>query len=411
MNFLKLFKKPNLIAAHRGNISEKPENTLSALVSSICKCDFIEIDVQLTKDLVPVIIHDDTLGRTSDVSKIDRFKDRMSWRVCDFTLEELQSLDFGSWFDQEYEPVLTLQKALCFVKEYHLFLNIEIKDMSKTFADEIVVQIIIDMIKKTQTVHLVLLSSFYHPYLPMCKKRSSQIPTAALQMYKHPNNLIDYLHTLQVDAYHPQNEITDQKIVSSLRKAGFFVNVFTVNTIERKKQLFDWGVNGVFTDVLETSLKTQVVDYKFIADCHLGKLAKYLRIMGVDTLFFPHIDDDELIMLANEEKRIILTRDRELSQRKNAPVLFLEPTDTKAQLKTLIHCYRLNEHPAPFSRCIVCNSPLQVIEKSKIEERIPEKVKKYFDYFEYCPLCDRIYWKGDHYRHMMEFLEQVLKES
>jgi len=162
---------------------------------------------------------------------------------------------------------------------------------------------------------------------------------------------------------------------------------------------------------LETEIETQPLSYKFIADCHLGKLAKYLRIMGFDTLFFPQIEDDKLIVIANEENRIILTRDRELSQRKNAPVLFLEPTDTKEQLKTLINYYHLKEHPVPFSRCIVCNSPLQVIKKEKIIDRLPEKVKKYFNYFEYCPACDRIYWQGDHYRHMMEFLEQVLKES
>ena len=149
---------------------------------------------------------------------------------------------------------------------------------------------------------------------------------------------------------------------------------------------------------------------KFIADCHLGKLAKYLRIMGIDTLFFPHIEDDKLIIIANDENRIIITRDRELSQRKNAPIFFLEPTDTKAQLKTLIDYYELKEHPSPFSRCIVCNTQLQFIEKEKIIDRLPEKVKKYFDYFEYCPTCDRIYWQGDHYRHMMEFLEEVLKE-
>jgi glycerophosphoryl diester phosphodiesterase len=145
MNFLELLKKPNLIAAHRGDRSQKPENTLSALASSIGKCDFIEIDVQLTKDLIPVIIHDDTLGRTSDVSEIKKFEDRRPWRVSDFTLKELQSLDFGSWFNHEYEPILTLEKALSFVKEQHLFLNIEIKDMSSTFADEIVVQIILDL--------------------------------------------------------------------------------------------------------------------------------------------------------------------------------------------------------------------------------------------------------------------------
>ncbi len=151
--------------------------------------------------------------------------------------------------------------------------------------------------------------------------------------------------------------------------------------------------------------------YRFIADCHLGKLAKYLRIMGFDTLFFPHIEDDDLVIMANDEARIILTRDRELSQRKNTPVFFLEPTDTKEQLITLIEHYHLKDHPAPLSRCIVCNSPLQVIKKEEIVDRIPEKVKKHFDYFEYCSECDRIYWQGDHYRHMMEFLKQVMQES
>ncbi len=76
------------------------------------------------------------------------------------------------------------------------------------------------------------------------------MPTAALQMYKHPSKLIDYLHTLQVDAYHPEDKITKQKTVASLREAGFFVNVFTVNKTKRKKKLFDWGVNGIFTDFL-----------------------------------------------------------------------------------------------------------------------------------------------------------------
>lgn len=150
--------------------------------------------------------------------------------------------------------------------------------------------------------------------------------------------------------------------------------------------------------------------HKFIADCHLGKLAKYLRLIGFDTLFFPHIEDDMLITIAQKESRVILTRDRELSQRKNAPVILLEPKDTKEQLKTLINHYHLKEHPIAFSRCIVCNTPLQVVDKEKITDKIPEKVKEHFDYFEYCSVCDRIYWQGDHYRHMMKFLEQVYEE-
>lgn len=149
----------------------------------------------------------------------------------------------------------------------------------------------------------------------------------------------------------------------------------------------------------------------FVADCHLGKLAKYLRLMGFDTLYFSQIDDNDLITLALEQDRIILTRDRALSERKNVPVLFLESKETRQQLQTLISRFRLKEHPAPFSRCIVCNSPLQVVEKSKVLHRLPEKVKRYFAHFEYCPICDRVYWHGDHYRNMKQFLESVLKDS
>lgn len=148
----------------------------------------------------------------------------------------------------------------------------------------------------------------------------------------------------------------------------------------------------------------------FIADCHLGKLAKYLRLMGFDTLYFSQIDDDDLIRLALEQNRIILTRDRLLSERKSVPVLFLDSTETEAQLQTLISHFRLKEHPAPFSRCIVCNTPLQVVAKEKVRHRLPQKIQRTFSHFEYCPHCDRIYWHGDHYRRMQQFLESVLED-
>ncbi len=149
----------------------------------------------------------------------------------------------------------------------------------------------------------------------------------------------------------------------------------------------------------------------FIADCHLGKLAKYLRLMGFDTLYFPQMEDNDLIALAIEQNRIILTRDRALSERPNIPVLFLEHKETAQQLRSLIRHYQLTEHPVPFSRCIVCNTPLQIIDKSEIIEKVPEKVQKHFSTFEYCNRCDRIYWKGDHYRRMQQFLENICKDE
>ena len=149
----------------------------------------------------------------------------------------------------------------------------------------------------------------------------------------------------------------------------------------------------------------------FIADCHLGKLAKYLRLMGFDTLYFTHISDNDLIALANAENRIILTHDKGLFERKKAPCHLLKSTEIKVQLRELIDTYDLKAYKNPFSRCIVCNTPLQSIEKSEIIHRVPEKIKTHFSHFEICTQCDRIYWHGDHYRHMKRFIDSVLEEN
>lgn len=148
----------------------------------------------------------------------------------------------------------------------------------------------------------------------------------------------------------------------------------------------------------------------FVADCHLGKLAKYLRMMGFDTLYFSSIDDDDLIRLANKEERIILTRDRELCERNKAPCLLLHPVDTVAQLKKVITEYRLKTQQAAFSRCLVCNAPLRYIDKKEVAGSVPPKIEKFFSDFETCPECGRIYWHGDHYKHMKELIDTILEE-
>ena len=146
-----------------------------------------------------------------------------------------------------------------------------------------------------------------------------------------------------------------------------------------------------------------------IADCHLGKLAKYLRFMGIDTLYFPQIDDNDLIELANKEKRTILTRDRELYERKKAPCILLESVEIGKQLEEVIRTFNLVNHNIDFSRCIVCNEPLIKVDKEDIIDRLPPKVIKHFSYFEICRVCDRVYWHGDHYKRMKNFLGKVLE--
>ncbi len=254
MSFLKLFKRQGLIGAHRGKSALYPENTLTALKYSIGSCDFVEIDVQLSSDKVPVIMHDDTLQRTTNIKEIQAYKTRIPYKLSDFTYKELASLDYGSWFydlEKRPEPLLTLQRALKFVKENQLYINIEIKDMHDSFSDEEVVSIVLSQIKDSNTQELIILSSFRHQYLPLCKKRQPCIPTAALVENEHPKNLIKYLKSLHVDAYHFNNGLVDEKIIKNLKDAGFYINIYTVDNPKRRQQLFDMGVNGVFTDCLE----------------------------------------------------------------------------------------------------------------------------------------------------------------
>lgn len=130
--------------------------------------------------------------------------------------------------------------------------------------------------------------------------------------------------------------------------------------------------------------------------------------MRIDTLYFPQIDDNDLIATAQEQQRIILTRDRGLSQRKNAPVFFLGSEELPHQLQQLQRHFHLDDYRSLMRRCTLCNTPLQVIEKSSIVQRVPEKVRDRFTYFEYCPHCDRVYWQGDHFQRMTAYIERVL---
>lgn len=270
MEFDRLFKRQQLVAAHRGARSIRPENTLCAFEASLGKCDFLEIDVQLSRDGRLVIFHDETLERTSDVIGINEFTGRRPWRLDEFDFAELQQLDVGSWF-LEADPfgtirkgeveradlsalfpqrLLTLQQLLSFVAGNRLPVNLEIKDLTGTPHDEKIVRRIVEAVYQEACAPLVLISSLKHGYLQECASLAPDIALAALQEDQHPDDLISYLKSLGVCAYHPEDSITDAALVTMLNSAGFHVNVFTVNDQARKEQLFAFGVKSVFTDFL-----------------------------------------------------------------------------------------------------------------------------------------------------------------
>jgi len=151
---------------------------------------------------------------------------------------------------------------------------------------------------------------------------------------------------------------------------------------------------------------------KFIADCHLGKIAKYLRIFGFDTLYFQSIDDDYIIEIAIKEERFVLTSDKELYRRlKNHNALYLEHADFETQLKEIFHHYGLFDKCKPLSRCIKCNGEIEKIDKLEAMQELKAKTTKYFNTFDRCKECGTVYWRGDHYKNMLKFVEEFIAKN
>jgi uncharacterized protein with PIN domain/sulfur carrier protein ThiS len=144
----------------------------------------------------------------------------------------------------------------------------------------------------------------------------------------------------------------------------------------------------------------------FVADAHLGGLARFLRMAGFDTEHRNTLDDGEIRKLAEEHGRIVLTRDRELLKsraiRRGCYVRALKPP---AQLQEVAERYGLAPLARPFTLCLQCNLPLHAVERTSVAHRVPEKVLELHQAFTHCPRCDRVYWPGNHYARMRERLD------
>jgi uncharacterized protein with PIN domain len=148
---------------------------------------------------------------------------------------------------------------------------------------------------------------------------------------------------------------------------------------------------------------------RFLADAMLGRLARWLRVIGADTAYEPDIADTELARRAIEEDRVVLTRDRALPEEWRLPrVLLLESEAPLEQLRQVADRYGLEWRGRLFRRCSLCNATLAPIEAGRARERVPERVAREQRRFAECRGCHRVYWEGSHTRRMRRVLEQAL---
>lgn len=150
---------------------------------------------------------------------------------------------------------------------------------------------------------------------------------------------------------------------------------------------------------------------KFIADINLGKIAKYMRVLGLDLFFDPMLSPREIVEISKTENRIILTTSRKLLKFKDVSHgIFVRPGPTVQQIKRIIDYLDIKNVVAPFSRCLRCNSLLTAVPKEEIVERIPPKARATCDAYAWCVTCDKIYWKGTHCIHMQTVVNKILDQ-
>jgi uncharacterized protein with PIN domain len=145
---------------------------------------------------------------------------------------------------------------------------------------------------------------------------------------------------------------------------------------------------------------------KFILDVHLGKLAKYLRMLGFDTLYQNDYEDDKIIEISVNEKRIILTRD--IGILKNGKVThgyWVRSQKPKIQLNEVLERFDLNSQIEPLNRCIECNGQIIRADKEEISALLKPRTRKYFHEFFQCTNCRKVYWEGSHYSKMLEKID------
>ena len=147
---------------------------------------------------------------------------------------------------------------------------------------------------------------------------------------------------------------------------------------------------------------------KFICDVHLGRLARYLRMIGFDVYYKNDLSDEKIVKISSKGRRAILTRDIGLLKRNEVTHgYYVRNTKVEEQVKEIMSRFDLQKSIKEFSRCIECNEPLVTVEKNKMLDELLPKIIQSQDEFYRCPSCKKIYWKGTHYQQMLSFIKSL----
>lgn len=233
------------IYAHRGSSGTHPENTIAAFKEAAgLDVHGVELDVHLTKDGELVVIHDETINRTSNGEGY----------VKDLTLAELRAFDYGSWFGDAFtgETIPTLEEVLAIFEDTAHHVNIELK--SDIFPYEGMGEKVLYAIEKTGMAQRVIISSFDHEAIREFKKLAPHIEVAILTSQVLVD-AYDYARFIPADALHISLPTAQRKMTKEALLKGAIIRVYTVNKIAYAIALKQIGVHAIFTDFPEEMMK------------------------------------------------------------------------------------------------------------------------------------------------------------
>jgi uncharacterized protein with PIN domain len=148
---------------------------------------------------------------------------------------------------------------------------------------------------------------------------------------------------------------------------------------------------------------------RFVADAHMGALARMLRMLGFDTLYDNNFKDEEIVARADAERRVVLTRDRDLLKCRDVHCgCYVHGLKAEAQLREVARRYGIERDMQPFSLCLHCNLPLSPAAPDAVAAHVPERIREHFSRFMYCPGCGGVFWEGSHFERMRRVLSSAL---
>ncbi|MCD6135776.1 glycerophosphodiester phosphodiesterase [Candidatus Bipolaricaulota bacterium] len=256
---------PIINIAHAGARSLAPENTIAAArKAQLVGADMWELDVAVTSDGELILFHDDSLARTTNA--VEAFPNRAPWTFTTFSLDEIRTLDAGSWFAktdpfgeiaagkvskaelESYhgERVPTLREALLFTKEHHYRVNVELKPLPAPMESFAVVPPVLALIDQLDMARDVVISSFNHDWLRQVEREWPELEVQSLIGWPRTKPLEwDDFHFRTYNASATRLELAQ---IRMLREKGLSINVYTVNGEQEMRRFIAAGVTGLFTD-------------------------------------------------------------------------------------------------------------------------------------------------------------------